>query len=82
MIINRKKKSDALSSEITPHSAYLNRRQFIGQSAALTLAAAALPAQAIQTNESSRKQKPEWLAKQIAGADETAFGKDEKLTPN
>ena len=81
MIINRKKKSDVLPSEITSHSSYLNRRQFLGQTAALSIAATALPAQAIQTHESTRKQRPEWLAKQVAAAKETKWGKGESLTP-
>ena len=63
MIINRRKKSDVAPSEITSRSSYLNRRQFLGQTAALSVAAAALPANAIQTRESTRKQRPVWRSR-------------------
>lgn len=83
MIIKRTKKSDALSSEITSHSSYLNRRQFLGQSAAIGLAAVSLPTQAIQTHDASRNKNrgPEWLTEHVAAAKETAWGRDETLTP-
>jgi len=81
-----KKPSNIKSYEITSHSAYLNRRQFLGKSAALTavsaLAGGAPAASALATQDGNvPKQQPEWLAAKVVHAKETAYGKDEKLTP-
>ena len=74
---------DIPSSEITSHSAYLNRRKFMQQSG-LALAAMGLSS-AASSLESHEGQPPlfgpDWLSQQVAGATETPFGKGEKLTP-
>lgn len=81
MIIKPHNPSDPLASEITPHSLYLKRRQFIGQTAALALAVSALPVQAIQTRDNPARAGKPWLREQIGSARETVFGEDEVLTP-
>ncbi len=75
--------ADIKSFEITSHSAYLNRRKFMQQSglavAAMGLASAA---SSLETREGSPlRYGPDWLKQQVAEAKDTAFGKDEKLTP-
>ena len=81
MIIKPHNPSDPLASEITPHSLYLKRRQFIGQSAALALAASALPVHALQSRTEPGSSGAPWLREQIGAARETSFGEDEVLTP-
>jgi len=81
-----KKPSDIKSYEITSHSAYLNRRQFLGKSAALTAAASigtgTSSVNALVTQQGNvPKQEPEWLAAKVAHAKETSYGNDETLTP-
>ena len=74
---------DIPSSEITSHSAYLNRRKFMQQSG-LAVAAMGLAstAGALESHEGTLpKFGPDWLKTQVAGAKETAFGAGEKLTP-
>ena len=78
MIIKPHNPSDPLASEITPHSLYLKRRQFIGQGAALAFAASALPVQALQSREDPGSSGSPWLREQIGSARETAFGEDGK----
>jgi sulfoxide reductase catalytic subunit YedY len=78
-----KSAADIKSSEITSHSAYLDRRKFMQQSS-LAIAAMGLSsaASSLETREGSPlRYGPDWLKQQVAGAKETAFGKDEKLTP-
>jgi len=75
--------ADIPSSEITSHSAYLNRRKFMQQSG-LALAAMGLSsaANALESHEGrSPRFGPDWMNQQVAGATETPFGKEEKLTP-
>ncbi len=83
MLIRRKKSSDAHESDVTPHDAYLNRRQFVGQAGALALAASSAPAMALQTHDGrSRSPKsPDWLQASVLGAKETEWGKDEAVAP-
>lgn len=76
MIFRFSKASDPLASDITPHSVYLNRRQFMGQSAALALAAAASPASALVVREKPDSEGPQWLQNQIAGASSAVSGAD------
>jgi sulfoxide reductase catalytic subunit YedY len=75
--------ADIPSSEITSHSAYLNRRKFMQQSglalAAMGLSSAANSLESHKGN--SPRFGPDWLSQQVAGAAETPFGKGEKLTP-
>ena len=78
-----KSAADIKSSEITSHSAYLDRRKFM-QNSGLAIAAMGLSsgASALETREGSPlRYGPDWLKQQVAGAQETSFGKDEKLTP-
>lgn len=78
-----KSTADIKSSEITSHSAYLDRRKFMQQSG-LAIAAMGLSsgASALETREGSPlRYGPDWLKLQVAEAQETAFGKGEKLTP-
>ena len=78
-----KSAADIKSSEITSHSAYLNRRKFM-QNSGVALAAMGLAstAGALETHAGKQpKFGPDWLKQQVAGATETHFGKDEKLTP-
>jgi|TARA_B110000196_G_scaffold180672_1_gene154981 methionine sulfoxide reductase catalytic subunit len=74
---------DIPSSEITSHSAYLNRRKFMQQSGvALAAMGLASTAGALETHAGTPPTfGPDWLNKQVLGAKETAFGKEEKLTP-
>ena len=74
---------DIPSSEITSHSAYLNRRKFMQQSGvALAAMGLASTAGALETHTGTPPTfGPDWLNKQVLGAKETAFGKEEKLTP-
>jgi sulfoxide reductase catalytic subunit YedY len=74
---------DIPSSEITSHSAYLNRRKFMQQSGvALSAIGLASTVGALETQSGSQpKFGPDWLKNQVAGAQETPFGKGEKLTP-
>jgi len=74
---------DIPSSEITSHSAYLNRRKFMQQSGvALAAMGLASTAGALETHAGTPHTfGPDWLNKQVLGAKETAFGKEEKLTP-
>ncbi len=74
---------DIPSSEITSHSAYLNRRKFMQQSGvALAAMGLASTAGALETHAGKPPTfGPDWLNKQVLGAKETAFGKEEKLTP-
>jgi len=75
--------ADIKSFEITSHSAYLNRRKFMQQSG-LAVAAMGLSsaASSLELREGSPlRYGPDWLKQQVAGATETSFGKDEKLTP-
>ncbi|MBT14208.1 MAG: protein-methionine-sulfoxide reductase catalytic subunit MsrP [Oceanospirillaceae bacterium] len=81
MIIRKQRRSDPLSSEITPYSVYKKRREFMAQAGAVTLAAAAFPAQALVTRDDAAPGAPQWLARQVLQAQETAFGKDEKPAP-
>jgi len=82
-----KQSSDIKSYEITSHSSYLSRRQFLtktglGVGAGVGLLGASSSALALQTSAQSKsKHQPEWLAKEILQAKETSFGKGEKLTP-
>lgn len=75
--------ADISTSEITPHSVYLNRRKFIQQSS-VGIAAMGLSTQ-VSALESyaGQSSKPDggWLEQQIVGAAETQYGKEEKLTP-
>lgn len=76
--------SDIKSYEITSHSAYLDRRQFLTKTGlGLGLAAAASPSLGLQANNksSTNVNQPEWLAKQVLQAKETGFGKGESLSP-
>lgn len=78
-----KSAADIKPSEITSHSAYLNRRKFMQQSG-LAMAAMGLSsaASALETREGSPlRYGPDWLKQQVAGAKETHYGKGEKLTP-
>ena len=81
MIIRKRRQSDPLSSEITPHSVYKARRQFMRQAGAMALAATALPANALVTRPSPASAGPDWLATNILQASDSAFGKDEKPAP-
>lgn len=83
MLIKSTTATDILSSEITSHSAYLNRRKFM-QQASVAIAAVGLSsgARALEVPANgSVLQGPEWLDKQIHSAQETNFGAQEKLTP-
>lgn len=75
--------ADIPSSEITSHSAYLNRRNFMKHAGAAVAAIGLAPSvSALEVNAgSSSKYGPDWLKTQVAGAKETPFGKNEKLTP-
>lgn len=75
--------ADIPSSEITSHSAYLNRRKFMQQSGvAVAAMGLASSVSALEVNEGgSPSFGPDWLKAQVAGAKETAYGKDQKLTP-
>ncbi|MBQ0732378.1 MAG: protein-methionine-sulfoxide reductase catalytic subunit MsrP, partial [Oleispira antarctica] len=74
---------DIPSSEITSHSAYLNRRKFMQQGgAAIAAMGLASSVGALETHNSTPlKFGPEWLKAQVSGASDTGFGKEEKLTP-
>ncbi len=75
--------ADINPSEITSHSAYLDRRKFM-QKSSLAIAAMGLSsaASSLETREGSPlRYGPDWLKQQVAGAKETPFGKNEKLTP-
>ena len=78
-----KSTTDIPSSEITSHSAYLNRRKFMQQGgaaiAAIGLSSATRALEAPPNG--SVLQGPAWLDKQIISAKETSFGAQEKLTP-
>ena len=67
-----KKNSDIPSSEITPESVYLARREFMRgamSAAALGLGASAAPALAAPTQIADKDLPgPDWLKQQIAGA--------------
>ncbi|WP_430461343.1 protein-methionine-sulfoxide reductase catalytic subunit MsrP [Thalassolituus sp. LLYu03] len=76
MIFRSAKASDPLASEITPHSVYLNRRQFMGQTAALALAAAASDASALVARDKPADMGPQWLREQIAAAKSAPAGDD------
>ncbi len=81
-----KKKSDILSSEITPESVYLNRRQFMkGLLGAGALAAsggvAAIPRYDLESDMPTYPG-PDWLQAQIRASERnTALSTSEKLTP-
>lgn len=75
--------TDIKPSEITSHSAYLNRRKFMQQSG---LAIAAMGLSSTASSLEARAGSPshlghDWLKQQIADAKETPFGQSEKLTP-
>ena len=75
--------TDIPSSEITSHSSYLDRRKFMQQG---SLAIAALGLSSAASSLETRKGPdlrygPDWLKQQVAGAQETSFGKGETLTP-
>ena len=74
---------DIKSSEITSHSAYLNRRKFMQQSGiAMAAMGLASTVDGLETHEGKAPNfGPDWLKKQVSGATDTDFGKDEKLTP-
>ena len=78
-----KSATDILPSEITSHSAYLNRRKFMQKSGlALTALGLSSAVSALETHAGKPPSfGPDWLKTQVAGAQETSFGKDEKLTP-
>lgn len=71
------------SSEITSHSAYLNRRKFIQQGSLMVAAMGLAPSvSALETHSGyAAKFGPEWLQQQVVGAKESVFGQGEKLTP-
>lgn len=83
MLIKIKRSSDASEAEVTSKSTYLNRRQFIGQTGALALAAGSSSALAIQTHDgrSRSTQSPDWLQNKVGLAKETRWGKDETPAP-
>lgn len=76
MIFRSAKTSDPLASEITPHSVYLNRRQFMGRAAALTLAAGVPQASALVVREKPQDAGPQWLRAQVAAAEAAKLGDD------
>ena len=80
MLIRSRRSSDPLSSEITPQSVYLRRRQFMAGGAALALSAA-MPAVAVQTRDNPQSGAPEWLQQPLQQAVTTAFGDGEKPAP-
>ena len=73
---------DIPSSEITSHSAYLNRRKFIQQSStALAAMGLASSVAALETRLGKPLDfGPDWLKSHVSGATGTAFGKGERLT--
>lgn len=74
---------DIQPSEITSHSAYLNRRKFMQQSGVALAAIGLAPTAGALEAHSGKPPKfgPDWLKQQVTGAQETPFGKGEKLTP-
>ncbi len=75
--------ADIKSFEITSHSAYLNRRKFMQQSGvAVAAMGLASTAGALQSRDGKDlKHGPDWLKQQVADAQETSFGQNEKPTP-
>jgi len=82
MIIRSRRASEPLASEITPQHIYLKRRQFIGQGAALLMAASVPgPVLALQTRDKPDHHGPEWLQRRISQADSSAYGGGETPAP-
>jgi sulfoxide reductase catalytic subunit YedY len=83
MIIQQRKANDILSSEITPKSIYLNRRKFMTGVLTSAAALATSPALAIQLVDGKPViTNPTELQTKILRAAETAWGKDETLSPH
>ena len=82
MIIQQRTANDILPSEITPKSTYLNRRKFMTGALTSAAALATSPVLAIQSADGKPAlSSPNELQKQILAASETAWGKDETLSP-
>ena len=87
MIIKIRKRSDPLSSEITPESIYKERRTFIKKSGQYTLAGLASgllsPGNSFAHPADNIPQlnAPHWLIKQVNAHKEGRFRTSEKLTP-
>lgn len=81
MLINIKKASDALESEVTPQSVYKERRKFMGGLASVAFASAAPAAMSLESLDKPVSVQPPWLYKTVLGAAETAYGKDETPAP-
>ena len=79
MLIRHTHASDALPSEITPHSTYLNRRELL-RAATATGAIAGLSPFMLSNPVDAASQKLPNLVK--TKWTEQALGKDDKLTPH
>jgi methionine sulfoxide reductase catalytic subunit len=83
MLIGKRKRSDVLSSEITPEAIYHDRRRFMAEAGALALAVG-LPSSALALQKPVSpvtSNAPLWLQQKIGTAKETAWGAGETPAP-
>ena len=78
MLIRHTHASDALPSEITPHSAYLNRRELLRAATATGAIAGLSPFMLSNPVDAARQKLPNLVKTKWT---EQALGKDDKLTP-